>query len=130
MRDHDSTNTSSSSIAGDRACERRPFFRTVTTDPAETRETLGVSPHARLVVLMSNGGRGHENKAREHFAYSLAILSRVKQPDLSVLLALGPLFRSQVEIPAEFPHRITVLREARNLANVLYAANLAVCRSG
>ncbi|KOV13075.1 hypothetical protein ADK60_31060 [Streptomyces sp. XY431] len=107
-----------------------PVFRTAAADPAETREKLGVSAEERMVVVMSGGGRGNGAEAREHFDLALAALSRVTEPGLSVMLVLGPMFRPWVKIPAEFPHRLTVLRGARNLPDILSAADVVICRGG
>ncbi|WP_171169639.1 glycosyltransferase [Streptomyces sp. I05A-00742] len=116
--------------AGIRAVWTGPVFRTAATDAVRAREKLGVSAVERLVVVMSGGGRGHGAEARQHFDHSLAALARVTEPGLSVLLVLGPMFRSGVEIPAGFPHRLTVLRGARELPDVLNAADLVICRGG
>ncbi|MFI9240338.1 glycosyltransferase [Streptomyces sp. NPDC053079] len=116
--------------AGIPAAWTGPVFRTAAAGPAETRERLGISPEERLVVVMSGGGRGHGPEAQEHFDYSLAALARVTGPGLSVLLVLGPMFRSRLEIPAGFPHRLTVLRGSRELPDVLNAADLVICRGG
>ncbi|MEU8546271.1 glycosyltransferase [Streptomyces roseoverticillatus] len=107
-----------------------PVFRTAVAGAAETREKLGVSPEARLVVVMSGGGRGNGAEAREHFTCSLDALSRLAEPGLAVLLVLGPMFRSRVEIPTGFPHPLTVLRGSRELPDVLNAADLVICRGG
>ncbi|WP_369185574.1 glycosyltransferase [Streptomyces sp. Y1] len=107
-----------------------PVFRTAASDPAQTRQKLGVSAEDRMVVVMSGGGRGNGAEAREHFDHSFAALSRVAEQGLSVVLVLGPMFRPWVKIPAGFPHRLTVLRGARNLPDVLSAADLVICRGG
>ncbi|MEW1720282.1 glycosyltransferase [Streptomyces sp. NPDC093109] len=107
-----------------------PVFRTAAADPAETREKLGVTSEERMVVVMSGGGRGNGNEAREHFDHSLAALSQVAEAGLSVMLVLGPMFRPWVKIPVGFPHRLTVLRGARNLPDILSAADLVICRGG
>ncbi|MEV5140648.1 glycosyltransferase [Streptomyces syringium] len=116
--------------AGIQAVWTGPVFRAAATGTVETREKLGVSPEERLVVVLSGGGRGHGNEAGEHFAYSLAALSQVTEPGLAVLLVLGPMFRSRVDIPPGFPHRLTVLRGSRELPDVLEAADLVICRGG
>ncbi|MCC3773282.1 hypothetical protein K6I33_000030 [Streptomyces sp. UNOB3_S3] len=66
--------------AGIRAVWTGPVFRTAVHDAARTREKLGVTAAERLVVVMSGGGRGNGDEAREHFCRTLAAVAGVARP--------------------------------------------------